>query len=86
VLNPLQPLLERCSRGFTLPHKVAITIAAVLYIVCPLDFDFIPLIGWIDDVFVISLIRRVWTSPTLPPSSGGSGAAGFGGSQLVARH
>lgn len=26
--------------------------AAFLYVICPLDFDFIPAIGWVDDVFV----------------------------------
>lgn len=23
---------------------------AILYAVCPLDFDFIPVLGWLDDV------------------------------------
>jgi uncharacterized membrane protein YkvA (DUF1232 family) len=27
-------------------------VAGFLYVVCPLDFDFIPVIGWIDDVIV----------------------------------
>jgi len=33
---------------------VIIAIIAVVYIISPIDFipDFIPIIGWIDDVFV----------------------------------
>jgi len=26
--------------------------AACLYVLCPLDFDFMPMIGWFDDLFV----------------------------------
>jgi uncharacterized membrane protein YkvA (DUF1232 family) len=27
-------------------------VAGAIYVVCPLDFDFIPVIGWFDDAFV----------------------------------
>jgi len=33
--------------------------AAFLYVICPLDFDFVPAIGWVDDVFVAMMgIRK----------------------------
>jgi uncharacterized membrane protein YkvA (DUF1232 family) len=33
--------------------------AAFLYVICPLDFDFIPAIGFVDDVFVaVTGIRK----------------------------
>jgi hypothetical protein len=64
--NPIRKLLDQCSIGFTLKQKWLLTLFAFLYFVNPLDFDFIILIGWIDDWFVIYLACRVWGSPTLP--------------------
>lgn len=29
-------------------------IVAIAYCVCPLDFDFIPVVGWLDDVGFLS--------------------------------
>ena len=75
-MNPLRPLLDRCSRGFTLPQKLGVTALGVLWVISPLDFDFLPLIGWIDDVMVLDLLRRVWMAPLLPRSDG-DGTAGI---------
>ena len=33
----------------------AALVVAILYVVCPFDFDWIPLLGWIDDTFVAAL-------------------------------
>jgi hypothetical protein len=63
--SPLGPVLERISRGLTLQQKIVFTILGVLWVVSPFDFDFIPLLGWIDDLFVINALVRVWKSPTL---------------------
>lgn len=30
-------------------------IAAGIYVVCPLDLDFIPFVGWLDDILVAYL-------------------------------
>ncbi len=35
-------------------------IAAMVYVVCPLDMDFIPVIGWIDDVVVAYIGISKW--------------------------
>lgn len=35
-------------------------IAALIYFLCPLDFDFVPVLGWIDDVAVSILCIRQW--------------------------
>lgn len=71
MLNPFHALLDRCSRGFTISQKLAMTIAGLLWVISPLDFDFVPVLGWIDDAFVLAMIRKVWMSPTLPRPSGG---------------
>lgn len=68
--NPLSALLERCSRGFTLSQKLGITVLCLLWVVSPLDLDFLPLIGWIDDVMVLDMLRRVWMAPLLPRPDG----------------
>ncbi|MCP9801794.1 DUF1232 domain-containing protein [Synechococcus sp. RedBA-s] len=70
MLNPLQPLLDRCSRGFTMPQKLGVTALGLLWVISPLDLDFLPLIGWIDDVMVLDLLRRVWMAPLLPRPNG----------------
>lgn len=69
-MNPIRLLLDRCSRGFTLPQKLGVTALGVLWVISPLDFDFLPLIGWIDDVMVLDLLRRVWMAPLLPRPDG----------------
>lgn len=73
MIKPIQALYARIALGFTRPQKIAITIAAIVYVVSPLDCipDLILGLGWIDDAFVINLVRKVWMSPTLPPKSGG---------------
>lgn len=69
-INPLQHLLDRCSRGFTMPQKLGVTVLGLLWVISPLDLDFLPLIGWIDDVMVLDLLRRVWMAPLLPRPDG----------------
>ncbi|MCC6228536.1 MAG: DUF1232 domain-containing protein [Phycisphaerales bacterium] len=64
--NPLRPVLDRIARGFTVPQKIGLTILGLLWVVSPLDGDFIPLLGWIDDGVVLALIPRIWMAPTLP--------------------
>ncbi|MBX3316410.1 MAG: DUF1232 domain-containing protein [Phycisphaeraceae bacterium] len=64
--NPLRPVLDRIARGFTLPQKVGLTILGVLWVCSPLDLDFIPIVGWIDDGVVLALIPKIWMAPTLP--------------------
>lgn len=66
--------LDWSSQGFTLDQKIGITVLAALYVICPLDFDFIPLLGWCDDGFVLVLLSRVWAGPTLPSNPEGGGA------------
>jgi len=54
--------------------KRLLVLACVAYVVCPLDFDFIPIIGWIDDAAVIVMTyqelramgrRKVVKPPTI---------------------
>jgi uncharacterized membrane protein YkvA (DUF1232 family) len=33
-------------------------IFAIVYVICPLDFDFIPFIGWIDDAAIVALVYK----------------------------
>jgi uncharacterized membrane protein YkvA (DUF1232 family) len=35
-------------------------VAAFIYFICPLDFDFIPVVGWIDDLVVAYLGIKKW--------------------------
>ncbi len=67
ALNPIQSLLNRCSRGFTLPQKLLISVLVFIYILSPIDVlpDFIPVLGWGDDLYALYLAIRVWSSPTL---------------------
>lgn len=65
MANPIQTLLARCRTGFTPVEKFIAFGAGVGYVLCPLDFDFIPAIGWIDDGYAIYLVWRVLSSPTI---------------------
>jgi hypothetical protein len=76
MINPLRPALDRIARGFTMQQKIGLTVAGVVYVICPLDFDFIPLLGWVDDGMVIYLMKQLWAGPTLPPKGGGGNALG----------
>src|SRR4051812_3882037 len=38
--------------GMSPGMKCLIVLAAAIYIICPLDFDFVPILGWVDDVAV----------------------------------
>lgn len=35
-------------------------IGAAIYLVCPLDGDFIPVVGWLDDLLVVVLGIHQW--------------------------
>jgi uncharacterized membrane protein YkvA (DUF1232 family) len=48
-------LIERRKVMSELTKSVLIVIATVLYVICPLDGDFIPVLGWLDDIVVIWL-------------------------------
>lgn len=76
MVSPLRPALDRIARGFTTPQKIGLTIAGVIYVISPFDFDFIPLLGWVDDGMVIYLMKQLWAGPTLP--SKGDGGSGSG--------
>lgn len=66
-----------CDRGFTMPQKLLITAGVVLYVLSPLDVipDLFLGLGWLDDAFVLNLLRKVWMSPTLPRPDGGQVAS-----------
>lgn len=35
-----------------------VLILGILYIILPFDFDWVPFVGWIDDVFVLFLVIK----------------------------
>ena len=40
---------------------LAIAVSALLYVACPLDGDWIPVVGWADDAVVVWFAaRKVW--------------------------
>jgi uncharacterized membrane protein YkvA (DUF1232 family) len=43
---------ERAAGGLSTGMRILIAIGAIIYIVCPLDLDFIPVLGWVDDAAV----------------------------------
>lgn len=45
-------------------HPALWLVAAAIYFLCPLDLDFIPLIGWVDDVFVAYHCIKRWRLAT----------------------
>ena len=47
----------------TSKEKAMWIIGCVVYVICPLDFDFIPFLGWIDDAFVIYLTYQKLHEP-----------------------
>ncbi len=70
--TPLQPLFDRCSRGFTIRQKCGMTAIAVVYVISPIDLmPFIP----IDDLGVLILLGKILLSPTLPRSGSGNEGA-----------
>jgi uncharacterized membrane protein YkvA (DUF1232 family) len=49
----------------TTEKKWLLIAACIAYVICPLDFDFIPFLGWLDDLAVVLLTRRQvnqWTA------------------------
>lgn len=52
----------RAGTDLDMPAKhLAVLVAAVLYVICPIDAipDFLPVIGWSDDISVIALATRI---------------------------
>lgn len=43
--------------------------AGLIYVVCPLDLDFVPVVGWLDDVVVAYLCIKRWRQAKLPGPS-----------------
>lgn len=82
--TPVRMFLERCKLGFTPSQKCLLLVIGFLYVVCPLDFDFIPLLGWLDDAYVLHLMWRVWQSPTVSKGPPGGGAVAGASSGIVA--
>jgi uncharacterized membrane protein YkvA (DUF1232 family) len=35
-------------------------VGAAIYVVCPVDLDFVPILGWVDDVAVSYLCIKQW--------------------------
>lgn len=57
-----------CDRPRTITQKTKLTLLALVWVINPLDFDFIPILGWIDEGFVAYCVARIWQSPTIPPT------------------
>jgi len=53
---------EAISKMVSLTIPIAITVLGVLYIVSPVDLlpDFIPGVGWLDDLLVLMFIGFTW--------------------------
>ena len=66
VINDLKLLISLVKDYISGAYKetpygsIVAAVAGILYFVSPIDFipDFIPVIGYIDDVFVISIVLR----------------------------
>lgn len=43
---------QRPAGGLSLGIKMLIIVAAAIYIIWPFDFDFVPVLGWVDDLAV----------------------------------
>lgn len=70
--NPVASILEQCHTGFPLGQKILIVSGCILYVICPLDLDFLPVVGWLDDGIALILAVRVLKSPTLTVCEGTS--------------
>jgi uncharacterized membrane protein YkvA (DUF1232 family) len=80
--NPFRKVLDQCAIGFPLWQKWLMTGAVAIYVVSPVDAlpDVIPPITWLDDLFMVYVLVRVWRSPTLPRlvSNGAAGLSRVG--------
>jgi uncharacterized membrane protein YkvA (DUF1232 family) len=47
--------------------NILIALGALLYVVCPFDFDFVPVLGWVDDAAVAYM---AWRHISTPPKNG----------------
>jgi len=55
-------------------RALAYLVAALIYVILPWDFDFIPLVGRVDDVLILSL--ALWYAWKMRPSARGNGGGG----------
>ena len=53
----MEPWMQDAARR--VPAWVWLLVGAV-YVICPLDLDFIPIVGWIDDAIVAYLCVKKW--------------------------
>jgi uncharacterized membrane protein YkvA (DUF1232 family) len=51
--------------------NILIALGALLYVVCPFDFDFVPVLGWVDDAAVAYI---AWRHIATPATKGAGGA------------
>lgn len=52
-------------------RAVALLVAALLWVISPWDGDFLPLVGWIDDMLIMALaLYTMWRSFRNPPPRG----------------
>jgi Protein of unknown function (DUF1232) len=67
VLNPSDAVIEEAARQIPTPpapgkpggmNKWVVLALCVIWILSPLDGDFIPFLGWIDDVFAAYIAYR----------------------------
>lgn len=56
-LSPLSTLAWLTDRSVPIAHKL-VGLFALIYVVSPIDLvpDFIPIVGWLDDVGAIALV------------------------------
>lgn len=48
-------------------------LGGAVYVICPLDFDFVPVLGWLDDIFVACMCIKQWNKGIgEPPLTDGS--------------
>ncbi len=87
MAHPFSKVFEQCKVGFPLWQKWLMTGAVVIYGVSPVDAlpDVLPPITWLDDLFMVYVLVRVWRSPTLPRLVG-DGAASVSRIGRVLRH
>lgn len=63
------------ARGFTMGKKLLITMGGVLYLLSPIDLvpELVPVLGVVDDLGMLVLLFKVWTSPTITRASQSAG-------------
>lgn len=56
----LQMMKDHFNKKYTglASWVVPALVFALIYVICPLDFDFIPIIGWIDDAAIVAIVYK----------------------------